>query len=240
MITEKMVVSTKTSLSVIENDSSLSVAKAQKYLAKYEKAATGYLTGAWNLAKVVCETINATDFSEAFGTLDNYAMCIGVSKATVSKYSRAYELLKVLVEAKPDIFANITAGQVQEMLPIAKSGIVDFVEKNNITADTSLREIRRMVNIYKNGEEPEDVDGEEPEEVDGEVLRDSDGHPAYFTISNSDGASIYVNDKEKAISILNAICSTLGRPLPFAICGLVFDNDRLIYIDSDDVKEGEE
>lgn len=212
MFNETINLSTSTNLSVIEENHELSLSKAKKYVERYQKAAGTFVKGAWNLAKVVYDTVNACDFKEAFGNLDTYAKAIGVTKATISKYQRAYSLLNVLIEEKPDDFASVTVGQVQELLPIAKSDLGEFIEVHEITGNTPAKEIRKFVKQYTNGEEEELENDEQPEESATVASDETEDSRPYFEIYvAAQNEVVYVTDYNIAVQVRDALLPVLGK-----------------------------
>ena len=66
-------------------------AQGKTQVAKYFKAIETAKKSAWSVAKVVYDTVNNANFEKNFGSRNNYAAAIKMSKGSVSMMARAYE-----------------------------------------------------------------------------------------------------------------------------------------------------
>lgn len=146
--------------------------KGLRFIEKFNKVRTKIDNNLWELAKVASETVNAKDFLDMFGTQQVYADAIGMSRPNLNKLVNAYERKTYLEES--GVAENFKVSQIEEMLPIEKTELIEFIADYEITADTAIRNIRSCVKAYQNTllevEEEQDTEVEEEQdiEVDGE------------------------------------------------------------------------
>lgn len=159
----KMNVATEENLMIIVEANQLNAAKAKKYVKQYVTTVEKASKSAWALCEVIYNTCHAADFKEAFGTRENYAKALGISKSAISKFERVVEIRKNLLENQSEEtpkYNDMTVGQSSELLPIAISDVADFCEKNEITDKSTCKEIRNYVKIYTNG-----IEGDKEEQA---------------------------------------------------------------------------
>lgn len=142
--------------------------KATNYVSKYNNAMKGCEKSAWKICQVVYETVNSTDFEEVFGTMNNYAKELNVSKSSLSKYYKAYERRQLLIEQNEEN-ANFSVTQIAEFSGVSMEDTKDFVDVENVTTNDTSHDIREKAKHYTTPES----DAEETEETDGEGENDN-------------------------------------------------------------------
>lgn len=155
----------------------LNTTKAEKLVTKFLNAVNKVNASAWAVAKVAHETVNAKDFKETFGTLENYANSVGYSKANISKLVKAYSSKIYLSDATGGQICDFTTSQMMEMNPIEDVDKIEFIDAYNITEDTTVKEIRESVKAWKEVEnavevEATEVEATEAEETTEETMND--------------------------------------------------------------------
>ena len=139
--------------------------KQKTYVNKYNNAMRGCENSAWNLCKVVYETVNTPDFAEVFGTMTEYSKALGVSKSSLTKYYKAYERRQLLIEQNEEN-ANFSVTQIAEFSGVAMEDTKDFVEVENVTTNDTAQAIREKAKHYTNPETEEtEGEGESTEET---------------------------------------------------------------------------
>lgn len=134
--------------------------KATNYVNKYNNAMQGCEKSAWKLCQVVYETVNSPDFGEVFGTMSNYAKALDVSKASLSKYYKAYERRQLLIEQNEEN-ANFSVTQIAEFSGVSMEDTKDFVEVENVTTNDTAHDIREKAKHYTTPESnTEETEGE--------------------------------------------------------------------------------
>ena len=140
--------------------------KANNYVNKYNNAMSGCEKSAWNLCKVVFETVNAPDFTEVFGTMTEYSKALNVSKSSLTKYYKAYERRQILIEQNENN-ANFSVTQIAEFSGVSMEDTKDFVEVENVTTNDTAQTIREKAKHYTTPESnAEETEGESTEESD--------------------------------------------------------------------------
>ena len=153
--------------------------KAENAVTRYNKALSSAQRSAWNVAKVVYETVNSKDFKDMFGSLAEYSKEIGCCKATVSNMVNAYASYLAL-PTKNDIPAlGLAYSQIVEMRKLDDTEKIECIELYEIDEKTTTKEVREFANDYLNAkkvvEESEVADGEvEDREEENAVPYDTD------------------------------------------------------------------
>lgn len=148
--------------------------KAEGAVNRYNKALASAQKSAWNVAKVVYETVNSKDFNEMFGSLTEYSNEIGCCKATVSNMVNAYASY-IALPSKNEIPAlGLSYSQIVEMRKLNDDEKIECVELYEINEKTTTKEVREFANDYLNTkkavEDSEEVtDIEETEEENDNV-----------------------------------------------------------------------
>ena len=168
----------------------IDAAKAEKYVANYQNVLTRCNRTAWELAKVVYDTVKAKDFEQAFGTMTEYAKALGVGKSGITKMVKAYER-KLYIDGLNNyneervISTVFSLGQVEELVRIPEEETVDFLNDYKITSSTKTKVIRECVNAYLSTEITADETTEES--ADDEMTVDEINESVNLTIETSDG-----------------------------------------------------
>lgn len=138
--------------------------KAEGAVNRYNKALASAQKSAWNVAKVVYETVNSKDFNEMFGSLSEYSKEIGCCKATVSNMVNAYTSYLVLPN-KNDIPAlGLSYSQIVEMRKLDDDEKIECVELYEIDEKTTTKEVREFANDYLNTKKVVEEDSAEADE----------------------------------------------------------------------------
>ena len=154
--------------------------KAEGAVNRYNKALASAQRSAWNVAKVVYETVNSKDFNEMFGSLSEYSKEIGCCKATVSNMVNAYASYLALPIKNEIPALGLSYSQIVEMRKLNDDEKIECVELYEIDEKTTTKEVREFANDYLNTkkavEDSEEVaDGEtEDSEEENTVPYDTD------------------------------------------------------------------
>lgn len=143
----------------------LNTEKAEKLVTKFLNAVNKVNASAWGVAKIAYDTVNAKDFKETFGTIENYANSVGYSKANISKLVKAYASKIYLTDATGGQICDFTTSQMMEMNPVDDVDKIEFIDAYNITENATVKEIRENVKAWKEVENAIDVDAKEVEET---------------------------------------------------------------------------
>ena len=123
-------------------------AQGKSQVAKYFKAIETAKKSAWSVAKVVYDTVNGANFEKNFGSRNNYAAAIKMSKGSVSMMARAYEMYIT----NPECLEGFTYTAVTALLAIPEGITVEeFVNLNQINVETPASEIKDAVKRYRAG-----------------------------------------------------------------------------------------
>ena len=178
--------------------------KAEKYIAKYNNVLVRCNRTAWELAKVVYDTVKAKDFEQAFGTMSEYAKALGVDKSSITKMVKAYDR-KLYITCLNDcndeevISNDFSLGQIEEFVRVPEEETADFVNAYKITSATKTKVIRECVNAYLSPEIKADETTEES--TDDEMTVDEINESVNLTIETSDGFHFETQNKEVIESI---------------------------------------
>lgn len=187
----------------------LNTDKAEKLVAKFLNAVNKVNASAWEVAKVAYETVNAKDFKQTFGTLENYANSVGYSKSNISKLVKAYSSKIFLTDATGGQICDFTTSQIMEMNPIEDIDKIEFIEAYNITEDTTVKEIRENVKAWKEVEnalevEATEVEATEAEETAEEVIDENMDDVMCITYKGDIWQIFSEKDIKKIIDIITA------------------------------------
>ena len=148
--------------------------KAEGAVTRYNKALASAQKSAWNVAKVVYETVNSKDFNEMFGSLTEYSKEIGCCKAAVSNMVNAYTSYLALPSKEDKPALGLAYSQIVEMRKLNDDEKIECVELYEIDEKTTTKDVREFANDYLNAkkavEDNEEVaDGEtDIEEIEEE------------------------------------------------------------------------
>ena len=143
---------------------------ANKKLAKEVKnIATALQTIGKNKWKVADALRNVYDdelWKDDFSTDKELATALGLSRPNMKKlvcashyHNDIVEVVKNADTGEDDtvkVLEGFTVSAVMELLGIAKSGVVSFLDEYSITKDSTCKEIREAVKLYKDGYGEED------------------------------------------------------------------------------------
>ena len=182
----------------------IDTAKAEKYVAKYQNVLTRCNRTAWELAKVVYDTVKAKDFEQAFGTMTEYAKALGVDKSGITKMVKAYERKLYIAdfnarEEKHAISSEFSLGQIEEFVRVPEEETADFVNAYKITSETKTKVIRECANAYLSPEIKADETTEES--ATDEMTVDEINEAVNLTIETSDGFYFETQNKEVIESV---------------------------------------
>lgn len=172
--------------------------KAEKYIAKYQNVLTRCNKTAWELAKVVHDTVKAKDFTQAFGTMTEYAKALGVDKSSVTKMVKSYERKLYITDTNDCagsevIPSDFSLGQIEEMTRVDADLTEDFVKAYKINSATPTKTIRECVKAFlKTGEDAETTEETEVEEMTVEEVNTN----IVLTIETTDGFSFTTENTE--------------------------------------------
>ena len=177
----------------------IDTAKAEKYVAMYRNVLTRCDRTAWELAKVVYDTVKAKDFEQAFGTMTEYAKALGVDKSGITKMVKAYERKLYITDLnahneKQAIDSEFSLGQIEEFVRVPEEETADFVNAYKITSATKTKVIRECANAYLSTEIKADEATEES--TDDEMTVDEINEVVNLTIETSDGFYFETQNKE--------------------------------------------
>ena len=138
-------------------------AQGMKLVDKYFKAIDSAKKSAWNVAKVVSDTVNDAKFEQHFGSLSTYADAIKMSKSSVSIMNRAY-----LMYNDFPCLDGFTYTAVAAMLTLPlEYGVEKFLTDYSITSETPVSDVKKAVASVKAIEtEDEPESGENDAEIE--------------------------------------------------------------------------
>ena len=142
--------------------------KAEGAVNRYNKALASAQKSAWNVAKVVYETVNSKDFNEMFGSLSEYSKEIGCCKATVSNMVNAYTSYLALPSKEDKHALGLAYSQIVEMRKLNDDEKIECVELYEIDEKTTTKEVREFANDYLNSKKVVEDSAETDEESDSE------------------------------------------------------------------------
>lgn len=183
----------------------IDTAKAEKYITKYNNVLVRCNRTAWELAKVVYDTVKAKDFEQAFGTMAEYAKALGVDKSGVTKMVKAYERKLYITDLnarneKQAIDSEFSLGQIEEFVRVPEEETADFLNAYKITSETKTKVIRECANAYlaKDEETTEESTADESteESTDDEMTVDEINEAVNLTVETSDGFYFETQNKE--------------------------------------------
>lgn len=155
---------------------------ANKKLAKEVKnIATALQTIGKNKWKVADALRNVYDdelWKDDFSTDKELATALGLSRPNMKKlvcashyHNDIVEVVKNIETGEDDtvkVLDGFTVSAVMELLGVAKSDVAAFLDEYSITKESTCREIREAVKLYKDGVDEETSESDESEEFAGE------------------------------------------------------------------------
>lgn len=134
----------------------------------------------WKVADALRNVYDDELWKDDFNTDNEFATALGMSRSNMKKlicashyHNDIVEVVKNAETGKDDavkVLDGFTVSAVMELLGIAKSDVVSFLDEYSITKDSTCKEIREAVKLYKDGDGEEDVDESEDVAEDEAVL----------------------------------------------------------------------
>lgn len=196
----------------------------KKAVDKFTKAIAKAENSAWELAKVSYNIVKADNFKEVFGNLDTFAKEVNYSKASISRFVKAYDRKLAMVGFIGDEAEEYTTSQVYEICAVKEDDTEDFLSIKEITPATSTRDIKAKAKAYNNpvseSDSTEDTEAtadssEDAEEITVEELNEravkniNFGFIAFANgeylanIDHTEGRKISQSQLEEILAIIN-------------------------------------
>lgn len=162
---------------------------ANKKLAKEVKNITTALQtigkNRWKVADALRNVYDEELWKDDFSTDKELAAALGLSRPNMKKLVSASHYHNDIVEVVKNadtgedetimVLDGFTVSAVMELLGIAKSDVVSFLDEYSITKESTCKEIREAVKLYKDGAEEETSESDNEEfACDGEELTTDD------------------------------------------------------------------
>ena len=171
----------------------------------------------WNIAEAICKIMSESLYADDFENEKEFADYMNMSRPNLNKLKRCVEYRDTLE------LTDYSTSKVMEFLPLTVEQAKDLIEKNCITSNDTVSDIRDLVKDYRliNGlieEKTENVsheteEVEETEETETEVITEND----YIEVSlpssidkNKVSYEKIMLSKELFIKLVNAIESVLS------------------------------
>lgn len=121
----------------------------------------------WNVADALRNVYDNELWKDDFSTDKELAVALGLSRPNMKKlvcashyHNDIVEVVKNAETGKDDtvkVLDGFTVSAVMELLGVAKSYVVTFLDEYSITKESTCKEIREAVKLYKDGDGDEDV-----------------------------------------------------------------------------------
>ena len=173
----------------------------------------------WNIAEAICKIMTDSLYADDFENEKEFADYMNMSRPNLNKLKRCVEYRDTLE------LTDYSTSKVMEFLPLTVEQAKDLIEKNCITSNDTVADIRDLVKDYRliNGlieEKTENVshetletETEETEETETEEITEND----YIEVSipssidkNKVSYEKIMMSKELFIKLVNAIDSVLS------------------------------
>lgn len=139
----------------------------------------------WKVADALRNVYDEELWKDDFSTDKELAAALGLSRPNMKKlvcashyYNDIVEVVKNADTGEDDtvkVLDGFTVSAVMELLGIAKSDVVSFLDEYSITKDSTCKEIREAVKLYKDGVEEETSESDSEDSAgDGEELTTDD------------------------------------------------------------------
>lgn len=189
---------------------------ANKKLAKEVKnIATALQTigkNKWKVADALRNVYDEELWKDDFSTDKELAIALGLSRPNMKKlvcashyHNDIVEVVKNAETGEDDtvkVLDGFTVSAVMELLGIAESDVVSFLDEYSITKDSTCKEIREAVKLYKDGDGEECVN-ESDDTEDGTKDEAESGTEDEAELSMDDVQEII--DKENVKSAIDAM-----------------------------------
>ena len=153
---------------------------------------------AWDIARAYKRIIDDELFDEDFENVQEFALYVGVSKATISQYIKAV----AFVEKHEFGFDMFTVGSAYLLSTLTDEEFVDFVkwaEEQEIDLTTmSVKALRNLIKEYDSKDEVEDdiIEDEDEDSTDNNDSNDSD---------EDIEKEVTVGDRDSAIALIKSL-----------------------------------
>ena len=172
----------------------------------------------WNIAEAICKIMTDSLYVDDFENEKEFADYMNMSRPNLNKLKRCVEYRDTLE------LTDYSTSKVMELLPLTVEQAKDLIEKNCITSNDTVADIRDLVKDYRliNGlieEKTENVsreteEAEETEETETEEITENDyievSIPSSIDKKNRVSYEKIMMTKELFIKLVNAIESVLS------------------------------
>ena len=172
----------------------------------------------WNIAEAICKIMTDSLYADDFENEKEFADYMNMSRPNINKLKRCVEYRDTLE------LTDYSTSKVMELLPLTVEQAKDLIEKNCITSNDTVADIRELVKDYRliNGlieEKTENVSHETSETEEAEETEETEETTENGYIEVSLPSSINKNkvsyetvmlSKEVFIKLVNAIESVLS------------------------------
>ena len=173
----------------------------------------------WNIAEAICKIMTDSLYADDFENEKEFADYMNMSRPNLNKLKRCVEYRDTLE------LTDYSTSKVMELLPLTVEQAKDLIEKNCITSNDTVSDIRDLVKDYRliNGlieEKEENVSHEtlETEEVEETEETEETTENSYIEVSlpssinkkNNVSYETVMLSKEVFIKLVNAIESVLS------------------------------
>lgn len=118
---------------------------------RFHKAMENVEGSMWYFTAEVYHMVKSEEFKELFGGYREFAKFVGCSPATISNSVKVYER-KLWVEQQGATL-ELSVSQLAEFGKIAVDDTEDFIEKESVTKEDTLKQIREKAKHYTKGDE---------------------------------------------------------------------------------------
>ena len=173
----------------------------------------------WNIAEAICKIMTDSLYADDFENEKEFAVYMNMSRPNLNKLKRCVEYRDTLE------LTDYSTSKVMELLPLTVEQAKDLIEKNCITSNDTVADIRELVKDYRliNGlieEKTENVSHEtlETEEAEETEEPEETTENSYIEVSlpssinkkNKVSYETVMLSKELFIKLVNAIESVLS------------------------------
>ena len=173
----------------------------------------------WNIAEAICKIMTDSLYADDFENEKEFANYMGMSRPNLNKLKRCVEYRDTLE------LTDYSTSKVMEFLPLTVGQTKDLIEKNCITSNDTVSDIRDIVKDYRliNGlieEKTENVSHETSETEEAEETEETEevtendyievSLPSSIDKKNKVSYEKIMMPKESFIRLVNAIESVLS------------------------------
>lgn len=171
----------------------------------------------WNIAEAICKIMTDSLYADDFENEKEFADYMNMSRPNLNKLKRCVEYRDTLE------LTDYSTSKVMEFLPLTVEQAKDLIEKNCITSNDTVADIRDLVKDYRliNGlieEKEENVSSETLETEEAEETEETETDKSYIEVqiplptikNNKVSYETVMLSKEVFIKLVNAIESVLS------------------------------